>query len=187
MVGVADAVVVMVAAVSVRAKVVRKAGVRVVADAVVASALKLPQERMPEPRARHAHLVPKVAESGRTEVTHARNHVESHPARAATVAVAADVGGAENARTAMRAPRQSAAIWQPTRCRRPQRPSSTLNLLRPHRVRMRLKAQKSVKARAVAVAGDVAGVTEIRCVKNKSAVTLAPSPTPRLRRGPMRI
>jgi ribonuclease E len=97
-------------------------------------------------------------------------------------------GGAENARTAMRAPRQSAAIWQPTRCRRPQRPSSTLNLLRPHRVRMRLKAQKSVKARAVAVAGDVAGATEIRCVKNKSAaVTLAPSPTPRLRRGPMRI
>lgn len=171
------------AAVSVR----RKAGAMVAVVAVVASALRLWQERMPAPRARHVHLVPRVAESGRTEVTPAQNHAESHPARAATVAVAADVGVAENARTAMHAPRQPAAIWQLTRCRRPQRPSWTLNLLRPHRVPMRLKAQKSVKARAAAVAGDVAGVTEIRCVKNKPAVTLAPSPTPSLRRGPMRI
>ena len=107
----ADAVVAMGAAVSVRAKVVRKAGVRVVADAVVASALKLPPERMPESHARHAHLVPRVAESGRTEVTPAQNHAESHPARAATVAVVADVVVAENARTAMRVPRQPAARW----------------------------------------------------------------------------
>lgn len=50
-----------------------------------------------------------------------------------------------------------------------------------------MKVQKSVKARVVAVGAGVAGVIGIRRVKNKSAVTLAPSPRPRLRRGPLRI
>ena len=120
--GVAGAVVAMGAAVSARAKVARTAGVRVVAGAVVANDLSLRQQQMPALRVRHAHLVPRVAESGRTEVTPAQNHAESHPARAATVAVVADVGVAETARTAMRTPRPPAAIWQPTRCHRPQRP-----------------------------------------------------------------
>ena len=161
---------------------------RLVADAMVeANALTMQLASTPASRVKRAALGPRVAVTGRNAAMHAPKAVESRPRRAAMAVAVVAEEVAESARTVMPAPRRPAAIWQSTRCRRPQRPSSTLNQLWPRPVAIRLTAQKSVKVGAVAVAADAAGVTEIQRVKNNPAVKQAPSPTPRLRRRLTRI